>query len=58
MATSMAVDTNGSVEKRMNMSLDDIIKESSKTKKSGAGRGKGINVGGKRGKVRPGTPTR
>ncbi len=52
----MAVDTKGSVEQRMNMSLDDIIKESSKTKKTGAPRGKGINVGGKRGKVLKGCP--
>ena len=52
MATKMAVDNEGSVEKRMNMSLDDIIKQSSKSKKAGGPRGKGTNVSGKRGKVR------
>lgn len=51
MATSMAVDQDGSVEKRMNMSLDDIIKETSKTKKGSGPRAKGIAVGAKRGKV-------
>ncbi|KAK9861846.1 hypothetical protein WJX84_007071 [Apatococcus fuscideae] len=45
----MVVEKDGSVEKRMNMSLDAIIKESSKTKKPSAARGKGISVGGKRG---------
>ena len=58
MPTSMAVDQDGSVEKRMNMSLDDIIKETSKVKKGSGPRGKGINVAGKRGKVSGGKKRR
>ena len=54
----MAVDQDGSVEKRMNMSLDDIIKETSKVKKGSGPRGKGINVAGKRGKVSGGKKRR
>ena len=42
----------------MNMSLDDIIKETSKTKKGSGPQGKGITVAGKRGKVSRGKKRR